>query len=483
MKLDPNQRIEDFISLLDFNKIEPGNYITPAANFKRMVKESLFESVGDESVDMLFASGGPEEPDASVEDTEPEKPAEQIKSDVCSFRSSLSDTGHMKGMMPTRGAAYGAAVRSAHEPKKQPSEISVIEKILSAEYKSPVTVTSIRELPSTRKHVKQVFFLINNGISQVWLFKADPKKTAKELAAYRLIYEQGIPTGRPIGYKKDMDSYPFDVAILGGIVEHAGEPYEALLGKMNQAPNVMFSTAVEISKLIATYHQLLTEKQDLFRERGIEIPKASPAKELKERFFAGLGADAKYGSGLVSAVESLCSMQKSRLVVSHGDIHTKNIVTIEEHDGKTGLAKTSVKMFGLIDWESVCLDTPYSDLHDFWIHHKRAAETINASYKFGFDNIINTYFMHFNNKSKQNQIKPNERDSYIQSALWNLYEVFDPTRKNDLVDAEQKAEYHMHAFVSDCNKLRKLGLAEQVREIERNLRPLISSKKNLYHLL
>ena len=64
---------------------------------------------------------------------------------------------------------------------------------------------------------------MNDDLYQVWVFKADSDKTAKELNICDIVHRNGIPTARPIGdFPKPDEKYPYEIAVLGGIVEHAG---------------------------------------------------------------------------------------------------------------------------------------------------------------------------------------------------------------------------------------------------------------------
>ncbi len=338
--------------------------------------------------------------------------------------------------------------------------ITALEQILSENYGAEVTITKIRELPTSRKSVKEVRFLVGNELSKVWIFKANPDKTAQELAAYKIIYEQGIPTGRPIGFQPGFDKkYPFDIAILGGVIEHAGDSYDELVKSMELRPDKAFSIAEAVCGNIAEYHKKLTPLKHTFEAHGLELKINGPRKELKERMLAALEIDEKDAACLIEACESLYNRQSGIYVVSHGDIHTGNIVTISKYNGITHQAASKINEFGIIDWGSICLDNPFADVADFWVHHFRLAHGLFKNHNYSFESIVNSYMKSVKSaeaasgdiaegaSEKAQGIELNRNDAVIQFALWNIYEMFDPVRK-DPKDIKYKAEYH-HIFAKE----------------------------------
>ena len=382
-------------------------------------------------------------------------------------------------------AADLVEVKSLGVEEKKPSEVSVLENILSLAYSSPIEITAINELPTSRKQVKEVHFFKTNHewLYKVWVFKADPVSTAKELAVYYIADQRGIPTGKPIGYKpsEDQKQYPFDIAILGGaMVEHAGDPYNKLLQNMRFAPERVHEVAKSVAGLIAKCHVKLTAAKDDFERYGVSLEKADPGKEIKERLLAALGID--NADALIGACRDLYNKQSDLVVVSHGDIHTGNVVTRER-----GYA-THISEFGIIDWGSVMFDNPYSDLRDFWLHHQRQALRACGRYDFGFDSLNSSYIGQFLFDVKREGIEATlelsncKRDSLIQSALWNLYEMYDPVRKGPR-EIEEKAAAHCQALMSDLDQLQMWGVGREANAVKKELGILLKDKPYLKPVL
>ncbi|MBI4441357.1 phosphotransferase [Candidatus Woesearchaeota archaeon] len=341
-------------------------------------------------------------------------------------------------------------------PPAKPKEVLLLEQLLSQAYNEQVSVTRVRPLVTSRKEVKEVYFCLGQGVSKVWVFKADPKTTMQELNAYHIVYQQGIPTGKPIAYEPSTEPYPFDVALLGGVIEHAGEPYTTLLEQLEYSPEVMAKTAVHIARLIADYHVKLTAVQQSFANAGITLTRASPRKELRERLLAARGISEPAAERLISACEQLALYQVDNDVVSHGDIHTNNIVTIATPHHVTKQLVTSVEQFGVIDWGSLVLDKPYGDLQDFYIHHCRKAASMFPTYKLPFEMLEDAYA---DQLTKHGLVfQHSDADSLIQAALWHLYEIDDPTRSQN--DREDKAVYHRIRAEEKLDALARRGYAE-----------------------
>jgi hypothetical protein len=365
--------------------------------------------------------------------------------------------------------ALMASVCGQTDAGKKPDTIKTLERILSQEYKAPVRITKIRDLENTRKQVKEVRFMVRNYVSKVWVIKSEPEKTAKELNCYYIIYNQGIPTAKPICYVPSEKPYEFDVAVLGGLIENAGGPYDRLCEWVD-APG-LFETAKSIVSLISDYHSKLTKIQSEFEKYGIRLENASPRKEISSRFQAALGI--KDTEELVRACEQLYKRQNSIFVVSHGDIHTGNIVTVSTRDERQGCEVPRTDKFGFIDWESISLDTPFGDLQDFWLHHRRLALKSYGSYDFGFEALVQAY-------KPGSDLGNLNLNSSIQSALWNLYEMYDPTRKNDI---EAKAIMHCQNLMSELGCLEHMGCREESGMIKRELKRLLADKDYLKEYL
>ncbi len=358
-----------------------------------------------------------------------------------------------------------------------PAEISALEEMLSLAYKLPVKITRIKKLPQTRKEVKEVYFLINEtNLSKVWVFKAEPEKTRNELNAYAIIHRQGILTGEPLGYQPSASSYPYDVAILGGVVEHAGDPYEQMLENLYLDPRTIFSTAQAIARTMADYQIKLTKAKAEFEQYGISLLRADPGKEIEERLLAALGKTEAQASGLIDACRQLYNAQNSSPLVSHGDCHLGNIVTIMDKEYGGTL---STKKFGMIDWGSLQFDTPFGDVQDFWLHHQRKAQQVCENYPFSVSQLENTFLGALREVARENGrgLTLDENDSLIQSALWNLYEMYDPTRK-DPADIETKARVHAQGLWDslDALKEKRPYLRELTETIKREVTVVVGEK-------
>ena len=366
----------------------------------------------------------------------------------------------------------------------KPDEIVTLEQILSESYKDRIEITSINEFSATRKQVKEVHFLkgVGDWLNKVWIFKADPVETARELMIYHLAHKHGIPTGKPIGYNPTPDqTYPFDIAILGGVVEHAGDPYRDLLRNMRLRPIRIFDTAKQIARIIADYHVKLTLVEDEFTKAGVSLETSSPRKELGERFLAGLRITEENGEELLKACDDLYNLQSGVNVVSHGDIHLGNLVTVKRKH------ETSINQFGVIDWGSIVKDNPFGDLWDFWIHHRR--DTIDATgngYSYTFERFAAAYLTRINALRTEYRVNIdlpsgiNPVDSPIQSSLWNLYEMYDPVR-TDARDIQKKASFHCLELWRSLDKVEKFGgqYRETVHTIKKELTRLLDSKNYL----
>lgn len=358
-----------------------------------------------------------------------------------------------------------------------PAEISALEEMLSLAYNLPIKITRIKELPPTRKQVKEVYFLINEtNLSKVWVFKADPKTTRNELNAYHIIHQQGILTGRPLGYQPSASLYPYDVAILGGVVEHAGDPYDQMLENLSWDSRTIFSTAQAIARTMADYQIKLTQAKDEFEKYGISLLRADPGKEIEERLLAALGKTEEQASGLIGACRQLYAAQNSSQLISHGDCHLGNIVTVmDENYGGT----LSTTKFGMIDWGSLQFDTPFGDVQDFWLHHQRKAQNVCGHYPYSVSQLENTFLGALREVARENGrgLTLDNNDSLIQSALWNLYEMYDPTRK-DPADIEAKARVHAQGLWDslDVLKEKRPYLRELTETIKKEVTAVVGEK-------
>jgi thiamine kinase-like enzyme len=410
------------------------------------------------------------------------------------FRSTLPRDQY--GSSNMRG--FSAVVKGGIEQPKKPDEIIALENVLSEAYNTNVRIGYVRDIPQTRKQVKEVRFRKPDDpwLYKAWIFKADPVMTKREMTIYYIASQNNVPTGRPIGFKPDTNSklYPFDVAILGGgIVEHAGDSYDALIKYMKYEPRDIHETSIAIARMVADTHAKFTAAKNQFEQYGVSLDRASPSMELRTRMLAALRLNESDSSRkLLDACEALYKRQSSLNVISHGDLHTGNIVTRAKMDAD------HTSDFGIIDFGSVMMDTWLGDLYDFFIHHKRKAIAACGSYDFPVSDLENAYVDQFGITSRMLNLgvrcSLDRRDSAIQSCLWNLYEMFDPTRK-DQADILQKATYHASEIANDFAVLTKLGLGADAQAISgsltkfldkagyRNIIPGYSSRRSIFDIL
>lgn len=444
---------------VSFEGLEPGNYESPivvaaafpvCANTLGDVKKSFSSEVvrrrtgGQRRLSATFNVPVQEEADYGL-----------LKS------ATLEDDGQKRTSM------FG---RRADNPREKTPQIVKLEKILSQTYNAPgLSITNIEDLPVSRKEVRRVSFTMKDNVYQIWVFKADPKTTLKELTSYYIASEQGIPTAKPIGFvpKEGMKNYPYDLAILGGIVEHAGEPYNQLISKLSMDGPSMFKTAFGIARLIADFHYKLTKVGSEFEKYGVKLERADPKEEIRQRLLPALKLKEADVKGLMDACGELYEKQSGELVISHGDIHTRNIVTISSMDTTFGQPRTSLSKFGIIDFGSLMYDYPEGDLSDFWLHHLRDAYwASNGDYHFDYESFEGAYLERMS--ELRGKGTSNGKNRVISSALWNLYEMFDPVRKDGL-DIQQKARFHAQLLRNDLFALVKEG-----NEVGRELKKILS---------
>jgi len=378
---------------------------------------------------------------------------------------------------PVVGAMFAEAIGVSRGEKKRQGyaektpDVNFLETFLGQAYGDlGIEITRIEALPMTRKEVRRVYFAMGDELHQVWVYKAkDPKETAQELTICQVAHERKISTAKPIGYDwTPGGEYPYDIAVLGGIVDHAGDPYYQMLQNLELTPHKMFETAKGIARLLADFHVKLTSAQSELGEKGIEIKRTSPRKEILERMVAALPIQSRDAEPLIKACEDLYDKQQGTPLVSHGDIHPGNIVTILTDPRHT---TASLSKFGLIDYGSVCLDSPAGDLSDFWIHHQRKAIGICGNYEFSYDDFEHAYNDQFGRIVERESLTAtpgNKRNAMIQQVLWHVYEMFDPVRK-DPEDIMAKASYHSLAFSEAGKALESQGLLEEFQDVRAGL--------------
>jgi hypothetical protein len=384
---------------------------------------------------------------------------------VFSFSESVIPESLAGAEQRLRGIRYGRRL-------KAPTEVELLQLILSQEYGDPVEITRIEEMATTRKSVKRIRFLSGEWFRQVWAFKADPVETARELAVYQIGTDIGIQTGRPVGvHPKPADKiYPYGLAIIGGFVEHAGIPYSQLLTELQLSPYSLNLVAKSVARMLADSQCKLEAAAGLFEEYGIELKLDTPSKELKTRLLPALNIAEAEASGLIEACERLYHRQTGKPVISHGDTHTANLVTRDIE------LATSATKFGLIDWGTVCRDYQYGDFNDFLLHHIRQATKVCPGYASAaaLGEIQDAYLDQYIKWNEKHGIsyEPPAHDRLIQSALWNIYEMYDPVR-TDPRDIGEKARYHRQALEADLKELSSHGYREDAHQIGKELDSLL----------
>ena len=408
-----------------------------------------------------------------------------IKNKLLGARHTPDKTSRAHEIKITKGPENIFYSKQILERKSKPIDIERLEEVLSSSYNVNVAIASVNDIPVTRKEVREVYFIRNDDpekMYKVWVFKADPVATLKELTVYHIIYEQGIPTGKPVGYKpsKSDTTYPYDIAILGGIVENAGDSYSGVIKNMRMLPDKIFQTAKDIAQIIADYHIKLTHAKDEFARYGIDLHEADIGREIRERLIAGLGIEARLGDRLIDACTGLQSIQSRLNVVSHEDINEKNIVSVKSGDA------ILYRKFGVIDWESIAINNPFSDLCDFWIHHKRQALNICGEYDFSFEEFVESYAERFQKKTNRQWTDFDKdrlrTDSLVQSVIWNIYEMYDPVR-DDPEDIKDKAITHCQALWDDLRQIENLGNKAHAGRIKKGLKILLKDKAYLHPVL
>lgn len=379
----------------------------------------------------------------------------------------------------------------ADMPPRKPKAITDLESILSSACARPVRITRVKELPATRKQaVKEISYTTGDGaIWKVWVFKADPKQTIRELNAYHVAFNAGVPTGKPIGYTPmQADAqYPYDIAILGGAINYAGSSYHDLLCELQLAPDLAHKSACRVARMIADIHIKLTDAIDEFSRLGIALPKFSVSEEISSRFMKGSGCDpnGKYAKELIRIFTDLDSKGSDILVVSHNDIHTKNILSLAQNNAY-GQIGSSYMDLGIIDWGEIAMDRPHGDLQDFWIHHKRAMDSICGGYRFNFIDLEKEYEDEYNFLGKQRGLffdrENNRLCAKVKSAMWNLLEMYDPVRK-DQKDIEDKATIHANALMQDLGRIAGFGYEKEAAQIRESLIGLLSDKAYMSTIL
>ncbi len=418
-----------------------------------------------------FLQSSEEIEDHGLYDTEESKPFKYIPG----YKRKI---GLSSQSLEKKGALSKEIMLSAKSPistpaKKKPDFVATLEKILEETYQSslPIRITKIREIESgVKEQVKEISFWRAGGIYKVWMFKADPVETYIELTKCYIADKAGIRTGKPIGFvpSEKENRYQFDAALLGGVVEHAGETYHKLIHEYETAPELLLESAMFVARFIADCHVRLADTEEQFARYNVNIPVVTASDRIKKTLYAALAIDDKE---LLSAVENLVAKQMQYKVMSHNDPHTKNIITPPKVS-EIGLVGMDAEEYAYIDWKDLGWNHPFSDLVDFFTHFLRDAEQCCVPYDYDFSKIKDAYIASFNKKGSFINLEMNEsdlrNDALIESAVCNLCEMYDPSRKNS-DDIRQKAIRHMQKLNEDLDELSTKGFRQEIRMIRKSL--------------
>jgi hypothetical protein len=258
------------------------------------------------------------------------------------------------------------------------------------------------------------------------------------------------------------EDYPFDIAILGGILKNAGGSYNKLVEDLALEPEYVFKTAAGVAKMLAGFHVNLTQKASQFKEYGIELGLFDFKDEFRKRFLASLQMD-ENGPAVISFYDTIGQLAK-RLpelsVISHNDIHTGNVVT-QCVQRTLGDQTPSYENMGVIDLGDVAWDCPMGDLVDFWVHHLRLAEGCCEDYGYSLGDFIQAYDDEVE-RLRGEPYQMSKEAAIIKSVMWNMLEMYDPSRKDPMPTAIR----HVLAVHSDMEALRTVGLSMHANRLE-----------------
>ncbi len=397
------------------------------------------------------------------------------------------------------------AVDERDEPKKtaskaavtskKPDDILKLEEVLAKAYRSaePVRITQVTELPPTRKEsVREVHFYVNHRVYKIWVFKVDdPKEIVRELNIDWIASEAEIPTARPICYEPIPvgQPYTYEIALLGGILEHAGGSYADLIGKLRWEPQLADEAARAVAGLIAEFHIKLANAEEEFQRLNVDIPELDVHHEIETRFLAGIGVPVQdeHGRRLVAAFEELYRKVKSEsklAIISHNDLHTGNLVTVEA-DSYVGTG-TCTNRFGFIDLRDIARDqTPYNDLWNYWVHHKRIARAVfGEDYEPSFAVAESGYQERFNQLGAglgwSFDASACQEHSAVMAAFWNLNKMYDPKRRDGI---EEKAQIHCRDLMQNLAELLRYGYVEERNAAYVALQHLLKDREYLRPIL
>lgn len=357
----------------------------------------------------------------------------------------LEDTRSMK---PDTEVRKLGSLHVASAVAKKPDAITLLEQVLTAEYHIPVRVTRIRDLPQTRKKVKEVCILKGNALGRVWVLHDDPKVLYKELVVSYFASREHVPTGKPLAFSPDAP-FKADIGILGGsVIEHAGDAYTELLQRLERAPDVMLKTALGVASTLALCHAGLQKSKKSLSDYGIDAPRYSFEHALHETLGRTLNGEHARLERLAHAL--YCPARS--YMINHGDVHTGNIVTMTAQNGSTG-PETLIDQFGIIDWSDICTAHPIRDIVDFWVHHVRAVRSIFPRYEEAWDIFIAEYGRASKERTGNEFRSPRVDELILHRVQRDVLELFDPAR-TDPQDIADKARYHAWAIAQNLQAYR-----------------------------
>jgi hypothetical protein len=358
-----------------------------------------------------------------------------------------------------------------------PTQINIIQELLSGLEKKPILVTSIEPVRQSSKNMYKAWYMkINDdNLYPVMIFDADPKITKKEMVIYHVGFMHDVLTPAPLGYVPDLngDTYPHPVGLLKpNLIEFSGLPYKNLIQRL-RIPKLIHEAGINVVKMIADTQAKLTFARSSIEAYGVHLEDVFPDYEIRRRMLPGINKILKYhpdnrGARLISENNKFIirlgqlynifyKSLDGRRVVSHEDESDGNILTKEIR----GVANT--KQFGTIDWEYAGMDFFESDIVDFFVHHRREAMKANSDYyNYKVEDFLNVAVQQFNKTSTDRgsdfkvQFRP--RNLTIQKIYWNTIEMFDHSRTN-FDDIKLKAIYHGLSVMEGLKDLQRTGNA------------------------
>jgi hypothetical protein len=391
-------------------------------------------------------------------------------------------------------SSYGE--ERSEENSSTPNYVTTLESVIqTAHPKSDIAITRIQKVDSGRKNVFKISYIIDNEtLKTVWAFKSeDPALTTRELQIYQILNDVGVKSAKPLfAPPQPGEKYQFDIAFLGGVLEHAGGSYDEMLHEIAPNYKTAFGTAIVIAKQIADYQSRLQTafEKGIFADAQIDIRKVTAEYELRTRLLKKLNPNTDSRSAkaqaLIDAATQLERYLDSTQIVSHGDLHTKQIVTLNSATN----AGLDLRNFGIIDFDLV-LDRPLGDLTDFWVHHARKIDEITQdplSTDFAIQKITTPYQDQYTlatlAEEYQNQMHTLQTSSLytsslqttllLQQALWHSYEMQDPAR-SEVFDIVKKQKYHWEEFSRVIDSIEREISNADIKQAAHNYRTALKS--------